>query len=321
MAAATAAAAVPRVAPGAAPEPEAAAMNVVVIGHVDHGKSTVVGTPAARHRRAAPRQDRPGAPQLRTQRQAVRVRVPDRRPAGRTGAGHHHRCRAGLLPFRETALHHHRRARTHRVPEEHDLRRRARRSRDPGDRRPGGGARELTPARLHGGHARHPPTRGGGQQDGPGGLRSGHVRSHPRGIRGVPARDRGATARLHSGERTPRRQPGGAVAAHAVVRRRTVAAADGCLGQRRTRHRAGAAAAGAGHLQVPGARRRRAHHRRHRRQRQRARRRHGGVSALPQACPRAQHRRVQRGCPAGGGGGQRDRHHPQRGALRPSPAR
>ena len=43
MAAATDTVAVPPVAPAAVAEPEPAVMNVVVIGHVDHGKSTVVG--------------------------------------------------------------------------------------------------------------------------------------------------------------------------------------------------------------------------------------------------------------------------------------
>ncbi len=123
---------------------------------------------------------------MRAQRQAVRVRVPPRRAQGRAGPGHHDRRRARLLQDREAPIHHHRRARAHRVPEEHDHRRRARRGRAAGHRRQGGRARELPPPRLHDVDARHQADRGLVNKMDLVGLRRRRVRAHRAGVPRVP---------------------------------------------------------------------------------------------------------------------------------------
>ena len=69
-------------------------------------------------------------------------------------------------------VHHHRRARPHRVPQEHDYRRRPRRRGAARDRRERRHPGELAPARLHDVDARHPPARRPREQDGSGRLRA-----------------------------------------------------------------------------------------------------------------------------------------------------
>src|SRR5882724_6407054 len=95
-------------------------MNIVIVGHVDHGKSTVVGRLLA---------DTGSLPQGKLD--AVR------RECERTGKPFEYAFlldalsdeqdqgitidTALLLKERHARLHHHRRPRSHRVPQEHDL--------------------------------------------------------------------------------------------------------------------------------------------------------------------------------------------------------
>ena len=145
-------------------------MNIVIVGprrpRQEHGHRP----PAGRHPLAPRGQAGADPGPVRAQLEAVRVRLPARRAQGRTGPGHHHRRRAGVLQERPAALPDPRRARPHRVPQEHDHRRRARRGGAAGDRRRRRRPGELPPPRLHGVAARHPAARRRGEQDGPGRL-------------------------------------------------------------------------------------------------------------------------------------------------------
>ena len=81
------------------PPPEAASrsrMNIVIGGHVDHGKSTVIGRLLA-DTGSLPEGKLEQSGRSASGRQAVRVRVPARRAEGRAGPGHHDRRRARLL--------------------------------------------------------------------------------------------------------------------------------------------------------------------------------------------------------------------------------
>jgi hypothetical protein len=142
-------------------------MNIVIVGHVDHGKSTLVGacwpTPAPSIRPRSPRSGASASSRASTSstRSCSTRSRPSRRP------GHHHRRGPLLLQERPARLHPHRRPRAHRVPEEHDLGRRPRRGRRAADRRRRGRAREQPAARVLAEPAGHPPDRRGGEQDGP----------------------------------------------------------------------------------------------------------------------------------------------------------
>ena len=118
----------------------------------EHGHRPAAG----RHPLAARGQARAGAGPVRAQLEAVRVRLPARRAQGRAGPGHHHRRGPGVLQERRPAVPDPRRARPHRVPEEHDHRRGPRRGRAAGHRRRRGRPGELPAPRLHGVDARRP---------------------------------------------------------------------------------------------------------------------------------------------------------------------
>lgn len=72
-------------------------LNIVTVGHVDHGKSTVIGRLLADARSAAEGQARIHTGKLPPQLEAVRVRLPARRAAQRAGSRHHDRHGALLL--------------------------------------------------------------------------------------------------------------------------------------------------------------------------------------------------------------------------------
>ncbi|CAI8043736.1 Bifunctional enzyme NodQ [Geodia barretti] len=181
-------------------------MNIVIVGHVDHGKSTVVGRllhdtgslPDGRIEQVRRNCERSGKPfeyaflidALRDE-QAQGITIDAARVFFRSARRRYIIIDApGHVEF----------------PEEHDLRRRPRRGGDPGDRRPRRGARELPPSRLHDRDAGHPADPGGGEQDGSGRLRPVGVHGHSRGVRGVSRRDPGHAARVRPGERAPWRQ-------------------------------------------------------------------------------------------------------------------
>ena len=210
-------------------------MNVVIVGHVDHGKSTVVGRLLADTGALPQGQAGGGAARVPAHGQAVRVRLPARRAVRRAGPGHHHRHRALLLQDRAARLHHHRRPRAHRVPQEHDLRRGPRRGRRAGHRRQGGRAREQPPPRLHPVDARHPAGRRLREQDGSRRLRRADVPGHRGGVPGVPRRDRrGQPARVRPGQpRSRARTWRSAATQTALVRRPDAARGPGHLRRRR----------------------------------------------------------------------------------------
>ena len=90
-------------------------MNVVFVGHVDHGKSTVIGRLLA-DTNSLPKGKLEGHPRaLRRPGNTVRVCLADRRAQGRAGAIDHDRLGQGVFPIRVTKLHHHRCAGTYRV--------------------------------------------------------------------------------------------------------------------------------------------------------------------------------------------------------------
>ena len=142
----------------------------------------------------------------------------DRRPAGRAGAGHHHRCRLPLFRHPPPQVHHRRHPWPHPVHAEHGHRGLDRRPRPGAGRRPQGRPRAVAPARLPGLAAGYPPPGGVRQQDGPGRLVAAALR-----------RDQGRVPQLCHEARRPRphvrahlgvarRQRGRAVRQHAVVR-------------------------------------------------------------------------------------------------------
>ena len=160
----------------APPEPRVAAppvvqrMNIVIVGHVDHGKSTVIG------RLLADTHSLPDGKleQIRAQCELnskpfeyafLLDALKDEQAQGIT-------IDAARVFFKSQlpALPDSRRPGAHRVPEEHDHRRGPGRGCAAGDRCRRGRAGELAPPRLHGVAARHPAARGGGEQDGPGRL-------------------------------------------------------------------------------------------------------------------------------------------------------
>ena len=171
----------------APPEPRVAAppgtqrMNIVIVGHVDHGKSTVIG------RLLADTHSLPEGKleQIRAQCELnskpfeyafLLDALKDEQAQGIT-------IDAARVFFKSSAaaVPDPRRAGPHRVPQEHDHRRRPRRGRAAGHRRRRRRPGELPPPRLHGVAARHPPARGGGEQDGPG--RAGTARVYDRIVR------------------------------------------------------------------------------------------------------------------------------------------
>ena len=154
-------------------------MNVVVVGHVDHGKSTVVGRllhdtgvlPHGKIEQVRSNCERSGKPfeyafliDALQDEQAQGITIDAARVFFRSDRRRYIIIDApGHIEFLKNMISG--AARAEAAILVIDAQR--------------GGARELAPARLHGRHARHPPTPGGGQQDGPGGLRRGRVRGHP----------------------------------------------------------------------------------------------------------------------------------------------
>ena len=237
---------------------------------------------------------------MRAQLQAVRVRLPARRAQGRAGAGHHDRRGPGVLQEQPPALPDPRRARAHRVPQEHDHRRGPRRGRAPRDRRRRGRAGELPPPRVHGLVARHQAARRGREQDGPGRLGPRGVRPHRQGVRRVPRSGGHPPRRLHPGLRSRRRQHRRPLPALVLVQR-----PDGARRAGPVPHRAGAGAApvpyaGAGRLQVHQAGRRPPHRLGHDRLGRRAGGRQRDLLSLGQEEPRQEHRGLQPADPAPG---------------------
>ena len=242
-------------------------MNVVIVGHVDHGKSHPGRAPARRHRHAAATASWRRS-QATASARASRSSTPScSTRCGRAGPGHHHRRRPLLLQDRAARLHHHRRARAHRVPQEHDLRRRPRRGRRADHRRQGGRAREQPPPRLHPVDARHPP--GGGRASTRwtwSATTEAHFRAH-RGAstaRSSPSIGAVAPAPLHpdrarvDGENLADAQR---AAWPGTTGPTLLEALDG-FAKAPPKPRPAAAHAGAGRLQVHRARRRPPHHRR-----------------------------------------------------------
>ena len=126
----------------AVPAATAQRMNIVIVGHVDHGKSTVIG------RLLADTHSLPEGKLEQVRALCERNSKPfeyaflldalkDEQAQGIT-------IDAARVFFKtaQARLPHHRRARSHRVPEEHDHRRRARRGGAARDRRRGGRAGE-----------------------------------------------------------------------------------------------------------------------------------------------------------------------------------
>ena len=110
------------------------------------------------------------APAARLQGAAGRPRGPrarHRRPAGGARAGHHDRRRLPLLRDAAALVHPRRHARPRALHAQHGHGRLDRRPRAGADRRPQGPARAVAPARLPGGAARDPASRGVREQDGP----------------------------------------------------------------------------------------------------------------------------------------------------------
>ena len=143
------------------------AFPIVIVGHVDHGKSTIIGRLLADTGLAAGGKARGGASDL-CERTAKPFEYAFLLDALKDEQAQGITIDAARVFFktRKRALHHHRRARPRRVPQEHGHRRGARRSRAARHRRAGRRAGELAAARLPAVDARHPADRRGREQDG-----------------------------------------------------------------------------------------------------------------------------------------------------------
>ena len=291
-------------------------LRIVIVGHVDHGKSTLVGRLI--HETGSLPEGKLEAikAHVRAARHAVRVGLPDGRDPGRARPGHHdrHRRRSGSS-----------------TPKRHYVIIDA-----PGHKEflknmvtgaasaeaalllidaARGRAGAVAPARLPAAPAGRPAGRGAGQQDGPGRLLGRPLRRGRRGVPRLPARAR-RRARLHHPDLAPAR-----ATTWSSTRARmpwyqgpTVLQALDGFEPSDAAGRAAAAPAGAGRLQVRPA----ADHRRPDRERPPRGRRRGGVLAVEQ--DRARSSRSRPGTcprrPSEAQAGQSDRRHPRRADLR-----
>ncbi len=163
-------------------------VRIVIVGHVDHGKSTLVGRllhetgslPEGKLEMLQGRQ--------RAARHAVRMVVPAGCAADRARPGHHHRYHPDQLPHPLARRGADRRARPRRIPAQHDHRRLAGGRCGSDHRRAGRRARPDQAPRLSAASARRQTGRRGRQQDGP-------RRFQRRSLQGDQRRDLGASDR------------------------------------------------------------------------------------------------------------------------------
>ncbi|CAA9223860.1 MAG: Sulfate adenylyltransferase subunit 1, partial [uncultured Acidimicrobiales bacterium] len=144
---------------------------------------------------------------------------PHRRPAGRAGAGNHHRRRLPLLRHAQAEVHHRRHPRPRAVHPQHGHRGVHGRRRGRPRRRPQGSPRAVPSPRVHRHPPAHPPPGRGGEQDGPRRLGRRPLPQHRRRLLRVlrqPAR--GGRRHLHPALRAPGRQRRGPLRADALVR-------------------------------------------------------------------------------------------------------
>ncbi len=155
-----------------------------------------------------------------------------RRAAGRAGAGHHDRRRLPLLRDAAAEVHHRRHPRPHPVHPQHGDRRVHRRPRGGAGGRPQRADRAVPAARVpH--HAAPGAAHGArGEQDGPGRLLRRGVREDLRGVLRVRGPAGHRRPDLHPDLRAARRQRGGPVGQHALVRRALAAAPPGARAHR-----------------------------------------------------------------------------------------
>ncbi len=154
-------------------------LRFTTAGSVDDGKSTLIGrllldTKTIFEDQLAGR----GAGQPAARRGVRRPGAVHRRPARRARAAHHHRRGLSLLRHAQAQVHHRRHPRPHPVHAQHGHRRLHGRAGHHPDRRAARRAHPVQAPRLHRLAAADPARPGGGQQDGPGGLRPGGLRRH-----------------------------------------------------------------------------------------------------------------------------------------------
>ena len=151
-------------------------MHIVITGHVDHGKSTIIGrllaeTDSLPHGKL----DQVRETCRRTARPFEYAFLLDALKAEQAQGITIDAARV-FFHTAQARLHHHRRAGPHRVSQEHGHRRFARRGGRAGHRRRGGHPGKFPPSWLHDFDAGPSPACRGDQQDGPGGLFAQAVR-------------------------------------------------------------------------------------------------------------------------------------------------
>ena len=140
--------------------------------------------------RGPARGPRGGFPTGRDPGRGDRLRPAGRRPCGRAGAGHHHRCRLPLLLHRPPEVHRGRHPRARAVHTQHGHRGLHGGCGGDPDRRPPGRADPDPPPFLPRPFAGYPACRGGGEQDGPGRLVAGGLRPDRRRVSRLRRPDR-----------------------------------------------------------------------------------------------------------------------------------
>ena len=199
-------------------------LRFTTAGSVDDGKSTLIG-------RLLYDSQSVYEDQLKAVTKAIgqplggryRFLAAHRRPARRTGAGHHHRRGVSLLRHRAAQVYHRRYAGARAVHAQHGHRRIHGRSGGDPDRRAQRRFAAIAQAWFHRVAARHPEFRDRGQQNGCRGLRRSRVPRHRNGIPRVCSAAWVVTkcpaCLLPAHQRTGRRQRGPAEPQHAVVSR------------------------------------------------------------------------------------------------------